>query len=1045
MLQMNPQAFPLQVNVLHSNTSQPTLGQLRRKSIEKQQVRSNAPTIDEYGLPHSDDELGDSKHDETNRVPELISPPMCTTIASATSAGVRSNTSSSNLSTLDHLSHNAATSDLSNLSSPSQTHGSVLLSPMDSPSIKVTAIHPHTTPSKAAPAFYVENRLENVERNRALLSASSQLQQGKCLLAPSSPLLRINGSPRISRSRSARSSLTKAQGQELANALQQILHNNTNSSNRSTSGSALAPTLQPPALQSAQARSRNSSSSAAIPSLKLIGSGSATPEEVFPSMAPVSPRNNNKFGLKLKFTSTVDLSGAANPDESQIATENCKEKENQDKSNYSEYGAEAQANISKRLPGVGAQQENNFNLNSNGKVMMGGFQISDTGVVRTPTLKQRRSLAASVSLLKAIAAKSSSEITAAAVAPSDNSPPPSQSHRRNSAETPENLVQSVENNATSGENGSESEENSMGSTLRMQDLVKLGELGSGATGTVLKCLHLPDLRIIALKSISIFDPSQRAQMLKELNAFHTAKPQKSQQNPQERCQISFIGALFNEGKLSMGLEFCNRGSLDQIVRKYGPIKESALKHIFRQLIQGLEDIHARLQVHRDIKPANLLCHTTAKQELLAKISDFGLLKQLEDQESMCSTFVGSMMYLSPERVLGQSYSSTADIWGIGLCLVYCAQGQLNLPSDYWALLNMINLATVPKLSTADGFSADLCDFVARCLIIDPQKRATATQLLSHPWLHHSDQLLPAECWPFPLHTSINESELEFIVENVLKYHYSSQDLKYSAADEAKLQKLVDQLGCSLQTINSGFLKKVPLPALKLNTNNFLNISSSTANQHNISAQNPSHSANSTPASNTMTVPNVIQSAPVSPVCARVSLHRPSSRVPNSPNPASCTPPAHASSHINPVAAAAAISSPNPAGSVAPGPTNGAPAHSNLNKIALERLTWHRRRNSLRNLYDEDNTSDEDNDASPRISPYQLACAQRRARRSSYSASGNNSPRDSPKSSPRPVYLTSNSASPNSARRALNVSHQYNNSALVFDSSLIQPTGQSSKS
>ena len=53
-----------------------------------------------------------------------------------------------------------------------------------------------------------------------------------------------------------------------------------------------------------------------------------------------------------------------------------------------------------------------------------------------------------------------------------------------------------------------------------------------------------------------------------------------------------------------------------------------------------------------LEPANMLINSQGE----AKISDFGLLKQLEDTQAMCKTFVGTMMYLSPERITGDEFS-----------------------------------------------------------------------------------------------------------------------------------------------------------------------------------------------------------------------------------------------------------------------------------------------------------------------------------------------------------------------------------------------------
>jgi serine/threonine protein kinase len=74
---------------------------------------------------------------------------------------------------------------------------------------------------------------------------------------------------------------------------------------------------------------------------------------------------------------------------------------------------------------------------------------------------------------------------------------------------------------------------------------------------------------------------------------------------------------------------------------------------------------------RDIKPGNLLLSSSGH----LKISDFGVSSQLSSSMSKCLSWVGTVTYMSPERIRGDSYSFNTDVWSLGLVLVECALGR----------------------------------------------------------------------------------------------------------------------------------------------------------------------------------------------------------------------------------------------------------------------------------------------------------------------------------------------------------------------------------
>lgn len=98
-------------------------------------------------------------------------------------------------------------------------------------------------------------------------------------------------------------------------------------------------------------------------------------------------------------------------------------------------------------------------------------------------------------------------------------------------------------------------------------------------------------------------------------------------------------------------------------------------------------------MHRDIKPSNLLLNSKGD----VRISDFGVSGQLSNSCSKCLSWVGTVTYMSPERIRGDCYAFNTDVWSLGLVLLECAVGRFPYPPPgeaittlgFWELLEYI--------------------------------------------------------------------------------------------------------------------------------------------------------------------------------------------------------------------------------------------------------------------------------------------------------------------------------------------------------------------
>ncbi|KAI0289205.1 Pkinase-domain-containing protein [Russula brevipes] len=313
--------------------------------------------------------------------------------------------------------------------------------------------------------------------------------------------------------------------------------------------------------------------------------------------------------------------------------------------------------------------------------------------------------------------------------------------------------------------------------LRDEDLKDLHELGQGNGGSVKKVEHVPSHTIMAKKIVLIdAKPSVRKQILRELHIMHDCHSE---------YIISFFGAFLSDPNICICMEFMDKGSLDGIYKRIGPIDIEVVAKVAHAVLEGLTylyDVH-RI-IHRDIKPSNILFNSKGQ----IKICDFGVSGELIN--SIADTFVGTSTYMSPERIQGAQYTVKSDVWSLGISLIELALGRFpfsesasdddsdlsefegtlspsrpvplekkkedtkerkrnrrksrgvslqggGMTMSILELLQHIVNEPAPKLTPEGRFPKVAEVFVNSCLLKDPDQRRTPKDLLSHEWITHA--------------------------------------------------------------------------------------------------------------------------------------------------------------------------------------------------------------------------------------------------------------------------------------------------------------------
>ncbi|EAA35234.3 hypothetical protein GE21DRAFT_2466 [Neurospora crassa] len=198
---------------------------------------------------------------------------------------------------------------------------------------------------------------------------------------------------------------------------------------------------------------------------------------------------------------------------------------------------------------------------------------------------------------------------------------------------------------------------------------------------------------------------------------------------------------FNEpNAVHLVLELAPGGELFNYIVKKTKLSENECRKLFTQLFQGVKYLHDRNIVHRDIKPENILL---VDDDLHVKLADFGLAKII-GEESFTTTLCGTPSYVAPEILTDtrhRKYTKAVDVWSLGVVLYICLCGfppfsdELTSPDFPYSLSDQIRQGKFdypsPYWDPVDDLALDLIDSM---LVVDPEKRFTIDDCLSHPWM-----------------------------------------------------------------------------------------------------------------------------------------------------------------------------------------------------------------------------------------------------------------------------------------------------------------------
>ena len=264
-------------------------------------------------------------------------------------------------------------------------------------------------------------------------------------------------------------------------------------------------------------------------------------------------------------------------------------------------------------------------------------------------------------------------------------------------------------------------------------------IGRGAFGEVFEVYDQRLGRLVALKTLPI-DAAGSAEAAEDLQRFH--------QEARAVARLSHPGIVtvhdFGETKdfawiamklvigetLKAVLDRGERPSLAETVR------------VTSALLDALHYAHGRGIVHRDVKPANILLSMSAADNLgEVQLTDFGIARIGESQQTVAGQVIGTPTAMSPEQVRGEDVDLRSDLWSVGVILYQLLTGKRPFPGGMSTIFHHILTQHPEAPSLVDPeIPSTLDEVVAKALAKDAKDRypsaaamAAALRDAAAPW------------------------------------------------------------------------------------------------------------------------------------------------------------------------------------------------------------------------------------------------------------------------------------------------------------------------
>ena len=185
----------------------------------------------------------------------------------------------------------------------------------------------------------------------------------------------------------------------------------------------------------------------------------------------------------------------------------------------------------------------------------------------------------------------------------------------------------------------------------------------------------------------------------------------------------------DDGSFYYVMEYLDGPTLEELVRKTGPLPPGRVVYLLRQVCGALAEAHAAGLVHRDLKPGNVIVAALGGQQDVAKLLDFGLVQDLsadaDGRLTRAGMVLGTPAYMSPEQAAGESaLDARGDVYGLGAVAFFALTGRPPFQGKTVGQVLAAHRSEPPPPLTdfRPDVPADIAAVVARCLAKNPAER-----------------------------------------------------------------------------------------------------------------------------------------------------------------------------------------------------------------------------------------------------------------------------------------------------------------------------------